>query len=213
LADDPFPASALADAVHAIERADLATGEDVAIVGDGLLGAFACRLATDRRTDVSLLSPKPYMLQKARKEGVDETFLIDETWNRTDDTIVEWDETRRFDCVIDATGREAPQGVATGLCRTNGRLVVGGRLREDPAPVEVEGWARHALDIVDARDCSQPKRVRTMQEAVEAATDRETEPVDLFTHRFPLNDLDEALRVAADDPPGYIQGLIVPSDD
>lgn len=213
LAGEPFPGAALADAVYAIQRAEITGSEHVAVVGDGLLGAYTCRLAAGSAADVSLLSPEPYLLQKARKDGVAETFLIDEIWHRTAPPVVEWDEARRFDCVVDATGREDPQALATRLCRTNGRLVVAGRLREHPPPVEPGGWARHALDIVDARDCSRPRRVRALQQAVEAATVPETTPFDLFTQTFGLHELEDALRVAADDPPGLLGGLVVPSDE
>ncbi|MFN3352814.1 MAG: alcohol dehydrogenase catalytic domain-containing protein, partial [Brevundimonas sp.] len=74
----PFPGEPLGCAMNIFRRAEVKTGQTVAIIGVGFLGAILTRLASDAGARVIALSRRESSLQLARAFGAAETLALDD---------------------------------------------------------------------------------------------------------------------------------------
>lgn len=76
----PFPGEPLGCAMNILARAGIATGQTVAIVGIGFLGALLTRLATDAGGRVIAIARRPFAREVATALGAAETLAMDDHW-------------------------------------------------------------------------------------------------------------------------------------
>jgi len=72
LGDQPFPGEALGCAMNVFRRSDIQSGQTVAIVGVGFLGAVLTALSAKAGARVVAISRRPFALTKARALGASE---------------------------------------------------------------------------------------------------------------------------------------------
>lgn len=73
-------------------------------------------------------------------------------------------------------------------------------------------WNWRGLDVINAHERDPRIYLRGMQEAIEAVRQGRLSPAALYTHRFSLDQLDEALNATRDRPDGFMKALIVMHD-
>src|SRR5215510_3715530 len=78
LAWKPFPGAALACAMNVFRRAEVRTGQNVAIIGIGFLGALLTQLAAHAGARVIAISRRPYALEVARGAGAAEAIPMND---------------------------------------------------------------------------------------------------------------------------------------
>src|SRR5205814_2077848 len=71
LDSSPFPGEALGCAMNIFQRAEVAAGQTVAIVGVGFLGAILTKLAADEGARVIGISRRPFALRSAERFGAE----------------------------------------------------------------------------------------------------------------------------------------------
>src|SRR5215212_4824823 len=76
----PFPGEPLGCAMNIFRRSGIVSGQTVAIVGIGFLGALLTRLAKDAGARVIAVSRRPFSLDVARDMGADELIPMDAHW-------------------------------------------------------------------------------------------------------------------------------------
>src|SRR3569833_2141014 len=101
LAGKPFPGEPLGCAMNIFRRADIRSGQTVAIVGIGFLGAILTRLATDAGARVIAISRRAFSLDVATRFGAAETIPMDDHWRIIED-VKRLTEGRLCDRVIEA---------------------------------------------------------------------------------------------------------------
>ncbi|HEV3408704.1 MAG TPA: zinc-binding dehydrogenase, partial [Chthoniobacterales bacterium] len=180
----------------------------VAIVGIGFLGALLTRLATSAGADVIAISRRPFALNFARKMGAAHTIemndhprIIEEVKELTGGTFC--------DVVIEAVGKQSPLDLAAELTRERGRLVIAGYHQDGPRQVNMQLWNWRGLDVINAHERDPAIYLQGMKAAVHAVETGIMDPRPLYTHRFPLDRLGEALEMAASRPDGFMKALIV----
>jgi threonine dehydrogenase-like Zn-dependent dehydrogenase len=207
LSGKPFPGEPLGCAMNIFRRSGIAAGQTVAIVGIGFLGAILTRLATDAGARVIAISRRPFSLDVARAFGAAETIPMDDH-NGIIGQVKELTAGVFCDRVIEAVGKQWPLDLAGELTRERGRLIVAGYHQDGPRQVNMWLWNWRGLDVINAHERDPKVYLQGMREAVDAVASGRLDPTPLYTHRFPLERLDQALDATRDRPDGFLKAVV-----
>lgn len=204
-----FPGEPLGCAINIFRRADIKAGQTVAIIGIGFLGALLTRLAALAGARVIAISRRASSLALARDFGAAETIPMDDHQGIID-RVSALTDGRLCDCVIEAVGKQWPLDLAAELCAERGRLVIAGYHQDGPRQVNMQLWNWRGFDVVNAHERDPAVYIAGMEAAVEAVASGEIDPAPLYTHRYPLEQLAEALNATRDRPGNFVKALICP---
>lgn len=207
LAGQPFPGEPLGCAMNIFRRSDIRAGQTVAIVGIGFLGAVLTRLATEAGARVIAISRRASSLALARHYGAAETIAMDDHW-RIIEAVKALTGDRLCERVIEAVGKQWPLDLAGELVGFGGRLVVAGYHQDGPRQVNMQMWNWKGIDVVNAHERDPDICRQGLREAVAAVASGRIDPAPLYTHRYPLDRLDEALDATRDKPDGFVKALV-----
>lgn len=208
LAGQAFPGEPLGCAMNIFRRSGIRPGQTVAIVGIGFLGAVLTRLISDAGARVVAISRRPFSLELARAMGASETIPM-EDHEGIIRTVSELTGGRFCDRVIEAVGKQWPLDLAAELTRERGRLIVAGYHQDGARQVNMGLWNWRGLDVINAHERDPQVYMQGIREAVQAVADRRLDTSALFTHRYPLERLDEALNATRDRPDGFLKALVM----
>jgi len=207
LAGQPFPGEPLGCAMNIFHRSDIQVRQTVAIVGIGFLGAILTKLAADAGARVIAISRRPFSLDLARRMGASETIpmedhhaIIERVKDLTGGTFC--------DRVIEAVGKQWPLDLAAELTRERGKLIIAGYHQDGPRQVNMWLWNWRGLDVINAHERDPELYIKGIREAVEAVAAGRLDPSSLYTHSYPLDQLDAALNATRDRPDGFLKALV-----
>lgn len=207
LAGQPFPGEPLACAMNIFRRADVLPGQTVAIVGIGFLGAVLTKLASDAGARVIAISRRAESLELARAYGAAETIAMDDHW-----AIIERVKALTGDAlcerVIEAVGKQWPLDLASAIVGFGGRLVVAGYHQDGPRQVNMQDWNWKGIDVINAHERDPRVNLRGLREAVAAVAERRIDLIPLLTHRYALDELNEAIAATRDKPEGFVKAVV-----
>jgi NADPH:quinone reductase len=193
----PFPGEPLACAVNAFRRAGVEPGSRVALVGCGFLGFLLIQLCADRAADVVGISRRAFARGLALEMGASRALA-------PEDPAL---ESETFDVVFEATGHQAPLDLASRLTRVRGRLVIVGYHQDGLRTVDMQLWNWRGLDVINAHERDPAMYAAGLREAVEAVCTRRLDPSALITHRYTLDELDQAYRTSLERPEGFVKAV------
>lgn len=202
----PFPGEALGCAVNVVRRSGIRAGDTVAVVGAGFLGCVIVQLAVAAGARVLAVSRRRSALETAATMGAAATIALEEP---VAERVRELTEGGLCDVVIEAAGVQPTLDVAGPLTRTRGRLVIAGFHQDGPRQVDMQLWNWRGLDVVNAHERDPATYVEGIREAAAAVAAGRLDPRPLFTHRFGLEQVDEALDTAVERPDGFLKALVV----
>jgi threonine dehydrogenase-like Zn-dependent dehydrogenase len=202
----PFPGEPLGCAMNILRRSDIRAGQTVAIVGIGFLGALLTKLATDAGARVIAISRRAFSLDVARRMGATETLPMNQ---ETVGQVKDLTGGDFCDRVIEAIGKQEALDLSSELTRERGRLVVAGYHQDGPRQVNMWLWNWRGLDVINAHERDPQVYMRGIREAVAAVAEGRLDPHALYTHRYPLERLGEALDATRDRPEGFLKALVV----
>jgi threonine dehydrogenase-like Zn-dependent dehydrogenase len=197
-------------AFNIFRRSDIRQGQTVAILGIGFLGAILVRLASNAGARVIGISRREESLELARRMGAAETIPMHDHWQ-----IIE--RVRGLtggifcDRVIEAVGKQWPLDLAAELTREGGRMIIAGYHQDGPRQVNMQLWNWRGFDVVNAHERDPAVSIRGMREAIDAIERGLIDPKMLITHRFPLDELGEALDATRDRPGNFVKAVVVPA--
>jgi threonine dehydrogenase-like Zn-dependent dehydrogenase len=209
LAGQPFPGEPLGCAFNIFRRSGIEAGQTVAILGIGFLGAILTRLATDAGARVIAISRREFSLDLARRFGAAETIPMHDHYGIIS-RVSELTGGVFCDRVIEAVGKQWPLDLAAELTREGGRLIVAGYHQDGPRQVNMQLWNWRGFDVVSAHERDPAVQRRGVEEAVEAIASGRLDPTRLYSHRYGLERLDEALDATRDKPDGFLKALVIP---
>ena len=207
LAGQPFPGEPLGCAMNIFARSDIRAGQTVAIVGIGFLGALLTRLATDAGARVIAISRRAYSLDVARAFGAAEVIPMNDHYAIIE-RVRELTGGLFCDRVVEAVGKQWPLDLAGELVRERGLLIVAGYHQDGPRTVNMQLWNWRGIDVVNAHERDPAVYIEGIRAAVDAVASGRLDPTPLYTHRFPLERLDEALNATRDRPDGFLKALV-----
>ena len=209
LADQPFPGEPLGCAFNIFHRADIRAGQTVAIVGIGFLGALLTRLATDAGAQVIAISRRDYSLEVAKQFGAAETIPMTDHQGIIE-RVKELTDGKFCERVIEAVGKQWPLDLAGELTAERGKLIVAGYHQDGPRTVNMWLWNWRGIDVINAHERDPAAYVAGIREAVEAVASGRIDPSPLYTHRYKLDELAQALDATRDRPMGFLKAIVVP---
>jgi len=204
----PFPGEPLGCAFNIFRRSDIRAGQNVAIVGIGFLGAVLTRLATEAGARVIAISRRPFSLEIARQFGAAEVIAMDDH-QRIIDQVKELTGGKYCERVIEAVGKQWPLDLAAELTAERGKLIVAGYHQDGPRQVNMWLWNWRGIDVINAHERDPARYIEGIREAVEAVASGRLDPSPLYTHRYPLERLGDALNDTRDRPDGFLKALVI----
>ena len=202
-----FPGEPLGCAMNIFKRSAIKAGDTVAVVGIGFLGALLIQLALGAGARVIAIGRRQTALDLAAELGA-ETIPMDDHW-RIIEAVKQATDGALCDVVIEAVGKQWPLDLAAELTRERGRLVIAGYHQDGPRQVNMQMWNWRGLDVINAHEREREVYVQGIRDAVEAVTQGRLDPNRLYTHTFPLEQLDQALNSTRDRPDGFLKALVV----
>lgn len=203
----PFPGEALGCAVNVFKRSDIRTGQAVAIVGIGFLGAVLTQLAANAGARVIAISRRASAREAAADAGAAETIPMDDH-HRIIARVKAFTDGSGADVVIEAVGQQWPLDLAAELTRERGRLVIAGYHQDGPRQVNMQLWNWRGLDVINAHERDPNVYVNGMREAVNAIREGRLDPAPLFTHEFSLDGVSEAFECMRSRPDRFMKALV-----
>ena len=207
LAGKPFPGEPLGCAMNIFRRSDIGAGQTVAIVGIGFLGAVLTRLATDAGAKVIAISRRQSSLDLARAHGAAETIVMDDHWRIIADVKRITGE-GLCERVIEAVGKQWPLDLAGEIVGFGGKLIVAGYHQDGPRQVNMQGWNWKGIDVINAHERDPAVNLAGLREAVQAVASGRIDPAPLYTHRYSLSRVAEAIEATRDKPDGFVKALV-----
>lgn len=204
----PFPGEALGCAMNIFHRAQIRSGQSVAIVGTGFLGALLVQLAASAGARPIAISRRDYALKIAADAGARLTLPLHD-YHQVIQQVREFTGTDGCDVVIEAVGEQQPLDLAGEITNTRGRLVIAG-YHQEHRNVNMQLWNWRGIDVINAHERSPAAYIQGIRAAVDAVSSEKLDPWSLFTHSFALKDLGEALQTLRDKPDGMLKTWVTP---
>lgn len=207
LAGRPFPGEPLACVMNIFRRSRIKSGQAVAIVGIGFIGAALTALAVRAGARVIALSRRPFALEMAERMGAKIVMQVADV-SRAIAGVRAFTDGDGCDCVIEAAGTQQTLDVATELTGVRARLVIAGYHQDGPRQVNLQQWNWRGLDVINAHERDPAVYRSGLEAAVDLVARGGFDPGPLWTHRFPLAEADAAFEALAGRPAGFMKALI-----
>lgn len=209
LDDIPFPGEAIACAMNIFRRADIESGQNVAVIGAGFLGLLLVQLAVGCGARVFVLSRRECARTRARELGASASFDT-EDWLGNAQAVLNLTGERGCERVIEATGLQFALDAATEMIADYGKLIIAGYHQDGLRQVNMQKWNWKAIDVINAHERDPRRYLEGMRLGIEATAEGRIRPQDFLTHHFPFSELDQAFRAAQERPSGFIKAWASP---
>jgi threonine dehydrogenase-like Zn-dependent dehydrogenase len=207
LREQPFPGEALGCAMNVFRRCNIQPDHHVAIIGLGFLGALLTQLTARSGARTYAISRRPFALEIARQMGATATIALNDHWQVIEE-VKRLTERDGCDRVIEATGLQGPLDLAGELTAERGRLIIAGYHQDGLRQVNMQLWNWKGIDVINAHERDPRIYVRGMTDAAEAVARGELDPTPLYTHRYGLDELPNALNEMRDRSDGFLKALV-----
>ena len=185
--------------VEAYRRARLDTGDRVAVIGAGFMGLCLIQLlATSPIGELVAIDVRDDARQASLAYGAS-TACDPEDMDQMNDAL---------DIVFEVSGTQNGLDLATALTRPGGTLDIVG-YHQGTRTVDMQAWNWKALDVVNGHVRNQRQLTDSIRRGLDIAASGRIDYASLFTHRYPLIDLDQAYTDLRTKPDGFIKALIL----
>jgi L-iditol 2-dehydrogenase len=198
----------VADLEEALSRTGIGPGDRVAVVGLGFMGLGLVQLAKRHAPGLLIgVDPDPARRRRALALGADLVFAPDELPEeyRTDTGPA---TEARPAIVLEATGSTGGLKTAGSMVRPFGVLCVVGYHHTGDAMMDMDLWYK-AVTVVNGFCPNRTRLVAAMRETLGLIAERRFSYEPLVTHRFGLDDIDEAFRTMEEAGPDFVKGVVV----
>ncbi|MFZ0490690.1 MAG: zinc-binding dehydrogenase [Salegentibacter sp.] len=203
-----FPGEPLGCAMNIFKRSDISKGQTVAIVGSGFLGSLLIQLAKSEGAKVIAISRRDFSLQTAKSAGADELIKMDDHYQIIE-KIKELTDGNFCDRVIECTGKEWPLNLSIEITGERGKLIVAGFHQDGMRSVNVQMLNWRGIDMISAHERDSAEYIKGIKAAIEAVRNGKMDPFPLFTHRFKLDQMEQAYEHLTGRPEGFVKALIL----
>ena len=200
-------AEPLACAANAVELADVRLGDDVVIIGAGFMGNLVQELVQLRGVrHLVVADTRPDALERARKLGA--TRTVDVTRESLPDVVSGLTDGVGADITFEVTGTQAPLAVVGDVTRMSGKIAIVGYHQGAPREIPLGQWNWMAFQIINAHFRDVNTIMRGMTIGMRLLTAGRLSLQGLVTHRFGLDDINEAFATAVDKPEGFVKSTV-----
>jgi L-iditol 2-dehydrogenase len=188
--------------LKAVEKAGIAPGELVLVVGQGPIGLLLMQLA--RCAGATVVSSDPLAERRARSSALGASVAIDAAED-VPARVRELSDGRGADCVLVAAGGAAAMGQALAASRPAGRILsFAATSPGEAAAVDFGLLTTAEKDILTAYSSS----IELQQRAAELVFTRAVRVRELISHRFPIERAAEAFALAFEPGPDTLKVVL-----
>lgn len=205
--DDPFPGEALGCGFNVADRSDFGPDQTVAVVGAGFLGNIVIALAARAGARVIAISRRHFSLEIAATMGAHHLIEMDDH-DRIIGQVGDLTDGNLCDRVVEAVGAQWPLDLSGELTRERGRLVIAGFHQDGARSVDLQLWNWRGIDVVNAHERDRGVRLDGIRAAAAAVGEGWFDPSPLYTHRFPLDRIGEAMDTLVERPAGFLKAVV-----
>jgi threonine dehydrogenase-like Zn-dependent dehydrogenase len=209
LAGRPVLGEPVACAVNVVRRAGVQEGDVVVLLGTGFLGALILQLlrvpGAPKPSRVIAISRRRLPDDLAGRLGADESLTYDDDVHNKVGAVTGGEMAH---VVFECTGRQRPLDLGAELTRVRGRLIVAGYHQDGPRTVNMQLWNWRGIDVINAHERDPDAYIRGMRSAADLIRRNDLKTDFLYTHKFTLNQLPDALDALAERPEGFLKGWI-----
>lgn len=201
-------AEPLACAVNAVELANLSLADDVVIIGAGFMGNLVQKLVKLKGPrHLIVADTRPDVLKRAEKMGA--TRAVNVRTESLPDVVKELTGGQGADVSFEATGAQAPLTMLGEVTRMSGKVVIVGFHQGGMRELPLAYWNWMAFEILNAHFREISTIMRGMRIGMRLLTSGRLALDDLVTHRFQLNDINQAFLTAFEKPEGFVKSTVV----
>lgn len=197
----------LAVAHRALAQSGVTYQDRVAIIGGGAIGQLCLAVAKAIGVKETLITVKyPHQARLANDLGAD--HIIDITQDDVPDFVQDLTSGSGMDVVIETVGGARAFNEATTIVRKRGTVVlVAGYFEDLEVNLSRIVWSEA---IITGSNCYGFSNMQTdFQAAIDLIISGRIPLTKLVTHRYPLDDIKEAFRIAADKSSGAVKVHVV----
>ncbi len=197
--------------VSAALRTRVELGDTVALIGLGFMGLLmlqAIRLKGPAR--IICIDLRDDVRELARRFGADRVLHPTEVGEEL--TVRRGSAPDRgVDVAIETTGTQPGLTLAGQMVREHGMLSILGYHQGGPRTVDMELWNWKALDVLNAHERRMDHKAACMRRGIALVAAGRIDVVPLITHRFGLDQVDDAFRALQEKPAGFKKAMVLPT--
>jgi threonine dehydrogenase-like Zn-dependent dehydrogenase len=201
-------AEPIACAVNAVEAADVRLGDDVVVIGAGFMGNLVQEL-------VALRGPRRLVVADARADALERaaalgaTQVVDVTQEDLPDVVRILTGGRGADITFECTGTQPALVTCGETTRMSGKIAVVGFHQGPARTVPLGYWNWMAFAIINAHFRDVDTIMRGMSVGMRLLSTGALSMEPLVTHRFAIDEINEAFATLRDKPDGFAKAVIV----
>jgi threonine dehydrogenase-like Zn-dependent dehydrogenase len=204
---DEALAEPIACAVNAVDLADVRLGDDVVLIGAGFMGNLAQRLVALRGArQVIVADARADALERAARSGA--TRVVDVTQESLPDVVRSLTDGRGADISFECTGTQGALVTCGETTRMNGKIAIVGYHQGAPRELPLDYWNWMAFSIVNGHFREVATIMRGMATGMRLLSSGRLSMEGLVTHRFPLEEVNEAFATLHAKPEGFAKAVV-----
>jgi threonine dehydrogenase-like Zn-dependent dehydrogenase len=209
---DEALAEPISCAANAVELAAPRLGEDVVIIGAGFMGNLVQKLTALRGPrQLIVADARPDALDRAARFGA--TRVVDVTREPLADVVRDLTDGRGADLTYECTGTQAALTTCGDTTRMSGKIAIVGFHQGGTRQIPLAHWNWMAFTIHNAHFRDVATIMRGMEVGMRLVSSRVLSTEGLVTHRFPLEQINDAFATLRDKPPGFAKAVITFPED
>jgi L-iditol 2-dehydrogenase len=200
-------AEPLACAANAVELADVRLADDVVIIGAGFMGNLVQQLVQRRGPrSVVVADTRSDALERAAKLGA--TRTVDVTSESLEAVVAEVTGGVGADLTFEVTGTQAALRGVGDVTRMSGKIAIVGYHQGEPRAIPLGQWNWMAFQLINAHFRDVGTIMRGMSVGMRLLTSGTLSLDGLVTHRYGLDDVNEAFATAVEKPQGFVKSTV-----
>ncbi len=197
----------VACAVNAVELAAPALGDDVVIVGAGFMGNLVQKLVALRGCrHLVVADTRSDALDRAARIGA--TQVVNVAEHDLAMVVQELTGGRGADVTFEVTGMQGALESLGDVTRMSGKIAIVGYHQGEPRAIPLGQWNWMAFQLINAHFRDVNTIMRGMSVGMRLLTAGRISLDGLVTHRFGLEQINEAFATAVDKPEGFVKSTV-----
>jgi threonine dehydrogenase-like Zn-dependent dehydrogenase len=204
---DEALAEPLACAANAVEAADVRLGDDVVVVGAGFMGNLVQKLVMLRGVrQLIVADARPDALERAAKLGA--TRVVDVRSESLAEVASDLTGGRGADITFECTGTQRALSGVGDVTRMSGKIAIVGFHQGSAREIPLAQWNWMAFTVVNAHFRDVAVIMRGMTIGMRLLSSGVLSMDDLVSHRYPLEQINEAFEALQSKPDGFVKAVI-----
>lgn len=201
-------AEPLACAVNTVELANISLSDDVVIIGAGFMGNLVQKLVTMQGPrHLIVADTRADALERALQLGA--THVVNVTKESLPEVVKSLTDGQGADVSFEVVGAQAPLNLLGDVTCMSGKVVLVGFHQGEPRQIPLGYWNWMAFQILNAHFREETTILRGMRIGMRLLTSGRLSLEDLVTHRFGLDEINQAFLAAHEKPEGFVKSTIV----